>query len=79
MKKERAIHLDCRVFTECHRDESLCGATNNTSTFIQNTKLVTNPSKVTCGRCRTTARKMIRILEKFPVLIDEVDGWKIEV
>ena len=64
MKKERSIHLDCRVFTECHRDESLCGATNDTTTLIQNTKLVTNPRKVTCKRCLVSGAKMIRTLKK---------------
>lgn len=68
--KERAIHLDCEVFTECHVGETLCGITNHVFD-ITNMEIVKNPSKVTCGRCRATARKMIRILRKIPVFIDD--------
>ena len=71
--KERAIHLDCKVFTECHRDEPLCGAASSYVSWdpVGDMVLVTNPSKVTCHRCRYTARKMIRRLEKFPVLRED--------
>ena len=76
MKKERVIHLDCRVFTECHRDESLCGATNNITTFIPNVKLVTNPRKVTCMSCLISGRKMVRILNKLQWPLGFMKGVK---